>query len=199
MGIQLRHFIFLTLMIASTAQAVTTYQYTGNNYTSIEDGSVSGSFTTSMSITGDFTVDTSLATMGLTDISANILSYSFFTGRGNIMTESNSNINDFFVAVDGTGQITHWRINVIEPTPTGIGDQYSLAVTNNDGGGSAQDAGSLLECYVDITCYPAFRDRGLVDDQPGTWSVSTVPIPATALLFTSGILGLIGIARRKHS
>jgi len=31
----------------------------------------------------------------------------------------------------------------------------------------------------------------------GTWTATVVPIPATVWLFGSGLLGMIGIARRK--
>ena len=62
-----------------TAYAAT-YQYTGNNYTGIANNLPDGeSYTTSMSVSGSFTLASSLAAnAAFSDISALVTSFSFF-------------------------------------------------------------------------------------------------------------------------
>jgi len=43
----------------------------------------------------------------------------------------------------------------------------------------------------------AYEERAWVRDNPGSWSISTVPVPAAAWLFGSALLGFFGLSRRK--
>ena len=46
--------------------------------------------------------------------------------------------------------------------------------------------------------YGAFYAWAVLSGNAGTGSVSAVPVPAAAWLFGSGLIGLVGVARRKH-
>ena len=70
------------MLVATTsvANASTVYTYAGNNFITIFDATPpNGTYTTGMSVTGSFTVLNPLpANSPLTDISASLLSFSFF-------------------------------------------------------------------------------------------------------------------------
>jgi hypothetical protein len=51
---------------------------------------------------------------------------------------------------------------------------------------------------TDIVIYTPLPDCGSCVYE-GDWVLSAVPVPATAWLFGSGLLGLIGVARRTKS
>ena len=80
------------------------------------------------------------------------------------------------------------------------GVQVNIGITSNPAIGSATlsatQAADLLAglWYINIhtSSFPAGEIRGQVE-------VSAVPIPATAWLFGSGLLGLVGFARRKKA
>ena len=103
----------LLLLPPSAAMAATTYFYTGNDYTLIIDNTppAGTTYTTSMSVTGSFTVASALApNMALTDISSDVISYSFNDGV-NTLTESNSSlVGALNVATDAGGDIIEWQI-----------------------------------------------------------------------------------------
>jgi len=191
---------FTLVTLANTAQANMIYQYTGNTFDTISDTTPpASSFTTSMSVTGSFTVSLALSPMGLTDISGSVLAYSFSDGRS-VLNETNSQIAAFMVGTDGNGQIDTWWITVMEPDSySGVGDQRVLISTQNDPGQSVTDWGWLYECFVPLggTSCAANLDYGENTFNPGSWS--TVPVPAAAWLFGSGLLGLVGLARRKKA
>ena len=55
-------------------------------------------------------------------------------------------------------------------------------------------ANPSLDSYVD---YLSFTNAG--DTQTWDFAVATVPVPAAVWLFGSGLLGLVGVARRKKA
>ncbi|MGI9308989.1 MAG: VPLPA-CTERM sorting domain-containing protein [Gammaproteobacteria bacterium] len=129
--------------------------------------------------------------MALTNISTDVLSYSFTDGR-HTLDQSNSGIN-ISVAVDGSGQITSWLVDIFFPgTPPefNTGDQYGSISTRNNNG-PVLDSGYIYECLYGSgfgTCSTFDFDSATISNQPGTWSV--VPIPAAAWLFGSALAGL---------
>jgi hypothetical protein len=42
-------------------------------------------------------------------------------------------------------------------------------------------------------------EYGDITFSPGTWAVSSVPVPSAVWLFGSGILGLIGFSRKEKA
>jgi hypothetical protein len=188
-------FVIMIALLASGAQAATTYQYVGNNFDTITDNDPpTGTYTTAMRVTGSFTVSAPLATMGLTDIRASVLSYSFSDGRGTY-TESNSSIDEFDVAIDGSGQITNWQVLFDGPRGTNVGEQFPFFVgTENITMGVVEDSGFFGECTGAAAGCDAVFDSAVIGALPGTWSV--VPLPAAVWLFGSA-LGLLGWMKRR--
>ena len=98
------------MLVAATsvANASTVYTYTGNNFLGIIDNPApAGSYTTSMSVTCSFTLqDPLLANLPLTDITADLLGFSFNDGRNTITNLNVTNIGTFLIATGATGNIT---------------------------------------------------------------------------------------------
>ena len=189
-------------LLASAAPAAAIYQYAGDNYTDIfNDAPPAGTYTTSMSVTGSFTLASPLA-MGETDISGLVTSYVFNDGRSTL-TEGNSQLAEgstFFV--DGVGDITTWSLKIWEIN-LAAGDWvpiitlYTTFDQANIGVCGAVNASG--ECtYISED----ELDRGYVNylarDPTTTWNVTVAPIPASVWLFGSA-LGFLGWARRRRN
>lgn len=192
----------LSVAVGSAASAITEYGYSGNTYTNIVDNTPppGTTYTTSMSVTGIFSVAVPLAAnMALTDVTADVVSYTFDDGV-NSHTESNSIVlGAFNIATDGAGNISEWQITTTTgpplPTTGGPGDQRQLIQTANVAG-LVLDRGILQECTGGSlgTCGAVFSDVGQVTNQPGSWAI--VPEPSSASLLA---LGLIGLAARRSA
>jgi hypothetical protein len=177
--------------VLTAAHATTTYRYIGNPYTSIpsDDDPPSGTYTTSMRITGSFTVNQPLPTMALTDISGLIVGYSFDDGR-NVLTESNSVLQVSSVAIDGSGQLGQWNFIVSRPypVPASIGDIRRTIVSSNLAGSNADDSVNLEYCTsVQTVCVGSNVDWGRAFRNPGVWtaaSTSTVRFSGTLAFVT---------------
>lgn len=135
----------LFLAVASSpvvADAV--YTYTGHNF----DTAV-GAYITLDKVTGTFTVANPLpANLSSSDISADVLSYSFSDGV-QTLTEANSAIVSFLVTTGPSGVLSEWSITVWETpitdmvggTVRGIDANFNTGFTNDFGftGGSCLD------------------------------------------------------------
>jgi hypothetical protein len=178
---------WLFLPSTNFVHAATVYQYTGNNYEEINPGTL---YNISMSVTGSFTTDAPLISFN-GDASSLITQYSYFDGI-NTLTELNAG-GSFSLVTDSFGNITDWIIEITNADRIAAGDPY-FSISSSDG----FDAGTTGECaFADSSgcSILAIQEQGLVVGNPGSWTV--VPIPATAYLFATGLLGLIGVARRK--
>lgn len=183
-------------LLVPGAQATTVYQYAGNNFETVVDSDPpAGAFTTLMNLSGSFAVNTSLSSLDVIDIGADVLSYSFFDGR-NTSTEANSQIDTFQVGVDTSGRINRWFIQIIQPINQNIGDQRWSVFTSNLLVSSSSDQAALEECVSTPSCFLDPFDLATNFGQPGAWS--TVPAPAAVWLFGS-TLGLLGWIRRTAS
>ena len=194
-------FLFMCLaltLLGSGVNAATTYQYSGQNFDSFQNGAVTGEYTSAMSVTGSFTVDAPLTSTSLTDISDDVLSYSFTDGRSTL-TELNSSIT-ILVAVDGGGQITSWSAVVtstdIIPPFLPVGSQLLAITTEN--ASTVSDQGEIWECFSSSPfgggCGFFDVDWGTNSNLPGTWSV--VPVPGSIWLFGSAF-AFFGWIRKK--
>lgn len=190
-------FLAISLMfVVSPVQASVVYQYVGNNYTSILDNDPPvGTYTTSMNVSGHFTVPAPLDMATDGDISSAVTAYSFSDGRFTL-TESNSSIFRFDVFVDADNDISTWNILVDTPGVPMEAIFSSLLLSDT------LDSTFAGVCPVSIC---GRDDLGTLEvdvawsDGGGNWSVAPVPIPAAFWLFASGLLGLITLVRRKKA
>jgi len=188
----------LALAVAPGATALT-YGYSGNSYTLVVDNTPpSGTYTTSMNVSGSFTIAGSLApNLALTDISGSVLSYSFNDGI-NTHTQANSSfVGPFNVATDGTGQIAEWQFTTSDTAPLGpggsLGDQRQV-ILSNAVLGFVLDRGILQECST-VTGCSISTDVGQTANNAGSWSF--VPEPSTALLLAAGLVPMAWRWRRS--
>jgi hypothetical protein len=193
-------FLFFACLIYATCatSASTTYRYEGKNFTfiSFSDPPV-GDYTDEMSVSGSFTVSDSLEPMPLTDISADVLSFTFFDGRRPLTKDSATNFFQFYISISSEGEIDQWWIGMGSDFPTSPGEQLHQIYTAFDTVSDTPavfDQGQIAECVSDPDCLRLPGDQGSVIGSPGTWSV--VPVPSAYLLYGSA-LGLLGIVRRR--
>jgi len=126
------------------------------------------------------------------------------TGTGIITLDDVTNLlswNITYSGLTGTPTVSHFH----GPAPVGINAGVQVDIVANSGGSIASPMvgsatitnpqvadllGGLWYINIHSDLFPAGEIRG---------QVNVVPIPAAIWLFGSGLLGLIGIARRKKS
>jgi len=114
---------------------------------------------------------------------------------------------DFRIHTDSNGDITSWAIYLdfgpagtpfYPDTLANIGDKLVRIHTTGDLFATAWDIGTVFTCTAinpDSSCITDM-EYGDITYSPGTWVVSSVPIPAAVWLFGSGLFGLVGISRQ---
>jgi hypothetical protein len=173
----------LFAMGGASARADVVYSYTGLVYTN-----VTGSYTTSMKVTGSIDLTSALgANFGPASLTPNFFSFSdglqTFTNTTPGLT---SNFDVF--QTNSLGQIITW--DVAFSIPAGLGfDEITVTV----GGDNPQ---VFWSCSTSSAC-----ESTAFVNTAGSWSapVSTVPLPAALPLFATGLagLGLLGWRRKK--
>jgi hypothetical protein len=194
-------FTLFLLLAASSARADVIYTYVGNPFADVVDLPFPpGTFDTSMKVTGSFELADALpADLPLTDISGDVLAFSFSNGRSTL-TESDPNLLAlFFVQTNASGEITVWDIILQQTlTLTPLGDHDTQVFTQNDPTGllgisAVADRGALMMCDppgVPRGICASLEDSATISDTPGLWSSSAtpppvpVPEPATVSLLT---------------
>ena len=192
------------LSVGNEASAATVYSYTGDNFTALIDQTPpAGVYTTSMDVSGSFTVSAALpSNMPLQPISP--LSFSFSDGRNTITNSSPLlDVLEFNAGTDPSGNINNWVISLaVNPSPT-VGQQVLIIQTSING----PDAGVIGQCTAVTTggaCDAFVQDKGSTPiGDAGTWIAAdaTTPLPPALLLFTTGLgaLGLIGWRRKRKA
>jgi hypothetical protein len=179
--------LMLFFSLAFGARADETYTYTGNPYTSYLDGtcpSVCG-------VTATFDLSSALAPdMPLTDITP--VSFSITDGS---VTESSTTVfslyevSSFEVSTNSLGDILTWDVYA---TACCINGQYYMIETRNIPSGLGSGVLDQTQTYDVGEAFNEF--------DPGTWtSTSVVPTPEPGILplLGAGLLGILGLARRK--
>lgn len=196
--------LFLTTLVvaccfglAPSAQADTTYTYTGNLFTQFFGGdSCNSGLVGECRITGSFTVAQALGPN---------FAFQVITPKSWSFTDGNSTIDNsntlfvqgtpvFQVGTDANGDITKgsmWNIR--------LDSTANPAITLFTDGGLSSGVlpVGVDQSFVEVAACSA--GCAVLDNDPGTWNVSSsdaaVPEPTSVLLVGSGLLGLI---RRKR-
>jgi hypothetical protein len=185
------------------ARAAVVYTYTGPVFSTIgpDDVTIPGTYNSSMSISGSFTVAMALtASPGLVDISGILLDFSFSEGRNPPLTlATTGNLIDFEVRADGGGNIIEWNI-LMQPQPATslAADEIGYTIQSLTSG----DFAATFRCVIAIANCTTFVSEFASVNQAGSWgqtSISEVPLPATLPLMAGGIslLGFLGWRRRR--
>ena len=165
-----------------------------------------------MSVTGTFELPGLLGN-NLTGSQITPTSFSFSDGV-NTITDADVAGNpslynvEFNFHTDSGGDITSWSIYLdYGPVSTpfypgtlgNVGDTLVRIHTTGGQFTTAWDIGTVFTCTAINTDRSCATDMefGDITSSPGTWAVSSVPVPAAVWLFGSGLFTLLGITRLK--
>jgi hypothetical protein len=153
-----------------SATTITTYTYTGNDFTS-----ASAPYTTGDSVQGSFTIATLGDNLAFGQITP--LSFSFSDGV-TTYDQTGATVVDFYVETGATGALVNWLIDL-----TDLGSDRSIEV------------GRYSEDYGDGEWVGGFATVVAANGEPGVWG--TVPEPSTFVLIPTGLLALALLARKR--
>ena len=178
--------LLIALALAPVADADTMYSYVSGPF-----DYVSGVYTLEDRITGSFTVaEGFVPASGLIppNYTPGIVSWSFTDGH-QTLTEANS-IGSFNFSPFSSVNIQYWHINLVTPDGSGRIELVNLfgyldkAVLGDSSGRQG----------TDLCPGPC----GGVYPESGTWTVQTVPEPATVVLVAVGLL-VVAAGWRRHT
>jgi hypothetical protein len=171
-------FVLAMFAGASSLKADVTYTYTGQDFTDVYG---SDPYSTSDHLSGWISEPTAL-TPGEHDYVGILPDFSFTDGRYTI-DSANSGFSLLSLFVEPSGQIDTWFF-IFDATDAVFG--------------SCESVQSFFDCssgVQDFTFDQVSNSGGDNSDSPGTWTQGAVPEPASALLFVSGMMGVMGLVR----
>ena len=124
-----------------------------------------------------------------------------FIFEGESISSASLGPSSIEVRTDSVGSINEWILSINQPNPAqlGLSSIFSIAEFDTQSGWHINESVSI--CNQVITSSSCYVDQitQVVGGSTPTWSLAAAPVPAAAWLFGSGLLGLIGIARRKKA
>ena len=179
----------LSAMVAASARADTIYTYTGNDFNFIGNDPLSSfPFSTSDFVSGTIDLRNPIGDNAVNvTLSLNSLifpgSFSFSNGvqSFNYPGPPSFEVFQFGIFTDSAGVITSWDIDLTIL----LSDELITA----NSGSTITDIGQTS------------RSHGSNQDMPGTWTITTTPLPAALPLFSGGLaaLGLFGWRRKRKN
>ena len=180
----------LAAVAAPPGSAQVTYSYTGNHFALFQDSEPpSGSYTTAMNVSGFFVVANAFTP--LFGYNFTPLAYEFTDGRTVFNSSGSPAASAYFeIVTDASGQIDWWNIQLRdEPTPGNIRQIFAASTAPLTG----QDSGVFQVSIDNVISF----DTGWINSQPGTWTATAAPEPASGALLLAGLSVLGGTARRR--
>jgi len=189
-------------LISQAAHAVAVYTYQGNDFDTFFDNTeISGSFIEGQSISVTLTFASPLLNAPFDY--QNPLTYSISDGINTMDNTSNPEKALFQFSTNASGEITSWDFIVVEKllssTGWSIGDTSRQMLTNST---MPVDEAVNYQCetlFDSDRCAAAPVDMANIVGSPGLWTLTAVPVPGAVWLFGSGLLGLVGVARRMKT
>ena len=189
----------LLFSVFSPAALATTVQYNYTGFTFDTNDATNplctiGAADCFTHVTASFELSTALGTnMAATTITPDAWSIS------DGLTTITDQTVDFFlftllIGTDASGNIDRWRF-LAANSALSLGEVSQIETTFNASLPTIDDA---RYCTVGTTSSCSFVAVASLSSNPGSWTVVTTPLPATAWLFASGLLGLLGISRRRR-
>jgi len=169
----------LTLPLPLLADTIT-YTYSGNDFTKNDSP-----YTTSDTVTGEFTLSAPLADNLGTSMSLVTIDPASFSFSDGVDTLSNANATiRIDIGTNASGAIDEWDISMQNGGPPGLEE----IVTENFNVFIADQAINDLDGADDFN-----------ENSPGAWTSSTTvtPEPASLMLVGTALLGTLGFARRE--
>lgn len=156
---------------SAMARADVIYTYTGNDFTTaVSPYTTSDRITGSVTLTAALGADSSIATP-----TARLVSYSFSDGVQTVTnTTPGVDLATLYLATNADAAISNWNIAILVPN-----------------GGADQTCSMGVNCGVFGTTFDtADSGHAYNQDDPGIWTISSVPEPSSLVLLGTGLLGL---------
>jgi len=170
--------IGLELGLSAPASATAVYTYTGNDFTS-----VTSPYTTSMSVTASMTLTNPIGpNQTNVDETSNLVAISLADGVHSLsLTTPNIEVTTATFTTDSAGNITSWNVLL----GVFVGVSPPVISTENDQT-LVQDTGAFLN-----------GPSGAVANDPGVWTLVSVPEPSSVVLLALGLVAMAGSRRRN--
>jgi hypothetical protein len=163
-------FVTSVFLAPSARAALYTYSYTGNNFTTYTSPYLSTDH-----VELQFTIDlASNLDLAWQDRTSDVVSFQAYDGH-KLTTNADVEFLTVELSTDSTGAIIDWTFWT--GRPAGV-------ISTHKAEDFAQDFASLI--FSETNTPLAY-----VDAQPGSWTVSQVPLPGSIVFFISGLMALV--------
>jgi hypothetical protein len=181
-------FIWIFFVISSPAWSSVIYTYTGNNFDTFPNApSVAPTHDTTMGVTATLEFANLLPADIDAYFSLNLTNFSISDGV-NTIDNSNFSSGNLRVGTDSSGNIDEWFLFAVANTTN---EQWYIETIN------FPSSISLIWDYGRVGLNNTLGDIAYIKDAAGSWTVTSVPEPASIALMGLGLISL-GVARRRN-